>query len=74
MTIETVKKHYNKEIKTYNENFNQRELLIDISIAVKKMIYPDFMIVNKTKQKIQYHGLKMARWSNDFLMTHFKEN
>ena len=56
MTIETVKKIYNKEVEGYSENFEQRERLIDISVAIKKMIYPDYMIVNRTEKPINYYG------------------
>lgn len=56
MTIETVKKIYNKEVEGYSENFEQRERLIDISVAIKKMIYPDYMIVNRTEKPINYYS------------------
>lgn len=69
MTLETVKKHYNKGNESYNENFSQRLPVIDISISVKRMIYPDFMIVNKTNIEIEYHGLKIGTLSNNFLMS-----
>lgn len=69
MTIETVKKIYNKEVEGYSENFGQRERLIDVSIAIKKMIYPDYMVVNKTEKLISYHGVAVDPRCNDFLMT-----
>ena len=69
MTIETVKKLYNKENESYSENFEQRARLIDISLAIKQMIYPDYMIVNRTEKLIQYHGVTVQPRQNDFLLT-----
>lgn len=69
LTIETVKKIYNKDVEGYSENFGTRERLLDISIAVKKMIYPDYMVVNKTEKLIQYHGVAINPRCNDFLLT-----
>jgi hypothetical protein len=41
--------------KSYSENFLYRERLIDISIAKKIMIYPKYMIVNKTEKPLTYN-------------------
>lgn len=69
MQIETVKKLYN-ELRAYNQNFDYRERLIDVGIAVKMMIYPKFMIVNKTEYDIYYlSGKKVKSKTNDFLMS-----
>lgn len=69
MQIETVKKLYN-ELKAYNQNFDYRERLIDVGIAVKMMIYPKYMIVNKTEYDIYYlSGKKVKSKQNDFLMS-----
>ena len=73
MTIETVKKIYNKEVEGYSENFGKRDRVIDISFAIKKMIYPDYMIVNRTEKPINYHGVTLAPRCNDFLLTSSEE-
>ena len=41
--------------KSYSENFVYRDRLIDISIAKKIMIYPKYMIVNKTERPLIYN-------------------
>jgi hypothetical protein len=53
MQVEIVKKIYS-ELAAYNHNFDFRERLIDMGIAVKMMIYPKYMIVNKTDFDIYY--------------------
>ena len=69
MQIEIVKKLYS-ELKNYNQNFDFRERLIDIGIAVKMMIYPKHMIVNKSEYDIFYlSGKKVKSKYNDFLMS-----
>jgi hypothetical protein len=47
MKMETVKKVF-YHLPAYNENFEEREKLIDISLSVRIMIYPKYMLVNKT--------------------------
>ena len=37
------------------------------------MIYPDYMVVNKTEKPISYHGVTVAPRRNDFLMTNPEE-
>lgn len=69
MQIETVQKIYS-ELKSYNQNFEYRERLINISIAVKMMIYPKHMIVNKSCHDIYYLDNQMCQSkSNDYLMS-----
>lgn len=69
MHIQTVPKIYS-QLKAYNQNFEYRERLINISIAVKMMIYPKHMIVNKTEHDIYYlDGQKCKAKSNDYLMS-----
>lgn len=57
MQMETVKKIY-QDLKAYNNNFEYREMIIDKSIAVKIMLYPKYMIINKTGYDIFYHADK----------------
>jgi len=66
--METVKKIYS-DLKQYGQNFEFRHKLIDISIAVKVMIYPAYMLVNKTNLDIFYGADSMVQAkTNDFLM------
>ena len=51
--VEQVKNIFT-DLKSYNENFKYRERLIDISMAMKIMIYPKYMIVNKTNHDLLY--------------------
>ena len=65
--------------KIYSENFVYRERLIDISIAKKIMIYPKYMIVNKTEKYIIYNQKENQRQivrsrANDFLMGKPEQN
>jgi hypothetical protein len=64
--VDTIKRVYS-DIKAYHENFNFRTKLIDISIAVKIMIYPKFMIVNKSMHDILIKGQTIKEKMNDFL-------
>lgn len=69
--MDTIKKVYS-DVKAYHENFSFRTKLIDISIAVKIMIYPKFMIVNKTCHDITIRRREEKRQvikqkTNDFL-------
>jgi len=72
ITFETVDR-------SYSENFAFRERLIDISISKKIMIYPKYMIVNKTELPLMYNlkmnsdgGIVKER-SNDYLMGTLEE-
>lgn len=67
MTLEYVKKIFNIELESYGEKFEHRERLIDVSIAFKMMIYPDYMLVNKTNYDILYNSCKIISRTNDFL-------
>jgi hypothetical protein len=65
--METIKKKYSMQ-DAYGFSFDGREMKIDISTATKIMLYPEFMICNKTLTDIHYHerSLIHAR-SNDFM-------
>lgn len=68
MQMETVKKIY-QDLKAYNNNFEYREMIIDKSIAVKIMLYPKYMIINKTGYDIFYHADKQVKSkTNDFVV------
>lgn len=68
MQMETVKIIY-KDLKGYDWNFGAREMFIDKSISSKIMIYPKYMIVNKTEHNIFYLLDKTVRKkSNDFII------
>ena len=45
--VETVRKIFSS-LTNYNQSFDFRTRLIDIGIAVKMMIYPKYILVNKT--------------------------
>jgi len=64
--VDTIKKVYS-DVKAYHENFSFRTKLIDISIAVKIMMYPKFMIVNKTCHDITIKRQVIKQKTNDFL-------
>jgi len=49
--METVRKIFT-DLKAYNENFQFRERSFDRSNAVKIMLYPKYMLVNKTSRDI----------------------
>ena len=63
---EYVKKVY-YDLSAYHENFNFRTKLIDISIAVKMIMYPKFMIVNKTDHDIIIKDQVIMKKKNEFL-------
>ena len=66
--METVKKLY-QDMKLYNQNFAARKMLIDISIACKIMVYPKYMMVNKSIHDIIYHGDQVVKSkTNDFII------
>ena len=53
--METVRKIFT-DLKAYNENFQFRERIFDKSNAVKIMLYPKYIIVNKTKKDLICEG------------------
>lgn len=66
--METVKKLY-QDMKLYNQNFASRQMLIDISIACKIMVYPKYMMINKSIHDIIYHGDQVVKSkTNDFII------
>ena len=68
MQMETVKIIY-KDLKAYDWNFAAREIFIDKSISSKIMVYPKYMIVNKTEFDILYLlDKKVRKKSNDFII------
>lgn len=65
--METVRKIYT-DLRSYNENFMFRERHFDRSSAVKIMLYPRFMVVNKTNYTIECQDQKIPACSCDFLL------
>jgi hypothetical protein len=51
MEMESVKKIFTN-IKAYHENFIFRERLFDISNAKRIIMYPRYIVVNKTKKDL----------------------
>ena len=49
--METVRKIFT-DVRAYNENFEFRDRFFDRSNAVKIMLYPKYMIINKTTTDI----------------------
>lgn len=47
---------YYLELPTYDENFEFRSRKLDISLAAHLMIFPRFMVVNKTAMPIKSEG------------------
>lgn len=66
MQMDFTKKAY-ADIKAYDENFEFRERIIDVSLAVKILIYPNCFIVNKTAHEVLMPGQSIPSKSNDFL-------
>ena len=65
--METVRKIFT-DLKAYNENFQFRERIFDKSNAVKIMLYPKYIIVNKTKKDLICEGQVILGRTNDYLM------
>ena len=66
--VETVRKIFSS-LSNYNQSFDFRTRLIDIGIAVKMMIYPKYILVNKTSSDIEYGESCVFSRTNDFLMS-----
>lgn len=60
-------KHTYTDLKAYHENFIFREKLIDVSKAIKIMIFPEFLIANKTQQDIYIHDQLIHSKTNAYL-------
>ena len=71
--METVRKIYT-DIKDYGENFQFRERVFDRSNAVKIMMYPRYVLVNKTKKNVIIEGQVIKSLQNDYLMTDFSKH
>jgi len=74
--METVQKVYT-DIKLYRENFQFRERHLDRSNAVKIMLYPRFVVINKSDSDIIIVDEKRPQVikarSNDYLFKHLAE-
>lgn len=65
--METVRKIFT-DIRAYNENFEFRDRFFDRSNSVKIMLYPKYMVVNKTSTDIKINKQSINALSNDYLM------
>ena len=52
-----------------NENFELRDRVMDATASCQIMIYPRYMIVNKTSMKVISERQQFAPFSNDYLNT-----
>lgn len=71
--METVRKVYT-DLQPYRENFQFRERHFDRSSAVKIMLYPRFMVVNKSDSDIiiadEERPQTIKARSNDYLFSY----
>ena len=65
--METVRKIF-QDLKAYYENFQFRDCHFDRSNAVKIMLYPKYMLVNKSDEAIICAAQVIPARSNDYLM------
>ena len=73
--METSKQIYTK-IEAYVENIDFRDrMVMDVSISVKIMLYPKYILVNKTNFDMMYQDdYEILKQTNDFLMSNLDEN